>query len=234
MSRRDDPAFPSPHMAENYRNEGDDFVIHTEGGLTKFERMVVAVVESGACGEPRDYPSPNGGPSPDRQYAKRVLRAATAVWNEIDAEADRREVRARSAKKRASVVSTCPSRSKLAGGSGCADFRAGVPRAVGLFRGSGRVTPDWAARGCATSAPPVFGRACVAGPKPVLFANPRPRQKTMAVAVKRPAIPRGPGGLFSHPARRVEHASGILPAGAAERGFPGSALNRCAIFEEMR
>lgn len=49
-------------------------------GLTKYEHTVMAVVASGVCRWPGEYPRPDGGPTPDEQYAMRVLRTADAVW----------------------------------------------------------------------------------------------------------------------------------------------------------
>ncbi len=73
MSRRDEPAFPMK-----------DRPLEGGHGLSIFERTILAVVESGVCGEPGTYGRPDGGPTPEEQYARRVIRAARAVWDELE------------------------------------------------------------------------------------------------------------------------------------------------------
>jgi hypothetical protein len=57
-------------------------------GLSKFERTVIAVVASGVCGTPGDYPgaeSPRlGDKTREQKYGYQVLRIANAVWDALE------------------------------------------------------------------------------------------------------------------------------------------------------
>jgi hypothetical protein len=74
VSRRDDPVAPS----------FDQHPDLCRPGLTKFEATVNAVIASGEVMPPWKRPRPDGGPTPDQQYARCVLLLANAVWDEME------------------------------------------------------------------------------------------------------------------------------------------------------
>jgi hypothetical protein len=58
--------------------------VETYGGLSALEQTASAVIASGSIRAPCDRARPDGGPTPEQQYAREVLRVAHAVWNELE------------------------------------------------------------------------------------------------------------------------------------------------------